>query len=771
MERRARNLTWRAKALPALLAALALMLAAAASAFEPFVVRDIRVEGLRRIAAGTVFNYLPIKVGERVDERRAAEAVRALFRTGFFSDVRLARDGDVLVVEVVERPAVAEVTVSGNRDIGTEDLLDALRQVGLAKGRVFNRAVLDRVEQELRRQYFARGKYGVRIRTTVTPLERNRVAVAIDIAEGEVARIRGINIVGNRAYSEKRLLKLFALGRGNWLSFYTRNDRYSKEKLAGDLEKLRSWYQDRGYINFEIESTQVTITPDRKGVYITINVREGERYTVGEVRLAGRLPVPAEELEPLISVRSGAVFSRKELAESSKRIVERLGDEGYAFANVNTIPDLDREGKRVSITFFVDPGKRVYVRRIVFKGNYRTRDEVLRREMRQLEGAPFSAEKVRLSRMRLERLGFFQEVNVETPAVPGTGDQVDVVFTVTERPTGTMSAGLGYSQSQGLILNASVTQDNFLGTGKRVSVNFNNSQVNTIYSFSYFNPYHTIHGVSRGFRVTYRKTDAEEAGIADYATNVAGGEVNYRVPLAEFDSVRFALGFDRLSVDLGSDASQEIISYLDANGDAYDLFNLSLGWTRDSRNRAIFPDRGALQAVSADLVLPGSTLQYYKLRYVHDRYFPLTRRFALRARGEIGYGAGYGDTGELPFFANFFAGGIRSVRGYETYSLGPRDSNGRPLGGAFLVTGGVELVFPPPFGQAAQTMRLSAFADAGNVFKDVGGFDAAELRYSVGVTLQWMSPLGPLAFSLAAPLNAREGDDTQAFQFTFGRGF
>jgi len=757
--------------LQALVAGLFMALTTAVSAFEPFVVRDIRVEGLRRIAAGTVFNYLPIKVGERVDEHRAAEAVRALFRTGFFSDVRLARDGDVLVVEVVERPAVSEITVSGNRDIDTEDLLDALRQIGLAKGRVFNRAILDRVEQELRRQYFARGKYGVRIRTTVTPLERNRVAVSIDIAEGEVARIRGINIVGNRAYSEKRLLKLFALGKRNWLSFYTRNDRYAKEKLAGDLEKLRSWYQDRGYLNFEIESTQVTITPDRKGVYITINVREGERYRVGQVKLAGRLPVPAAELEPLVSVRSGAIFSRKELAESTKRIVERLGDEGYAFANVNTIPELDRKNRRVSITFFVDPGKRVYVRRIVFKGNYRTRDEVLRREMRQLEGAPFSAEKVRLSRMRLERLGFFQEVNVETPAVPGTSDQVDVVFTVTERPTGSMMAGLGYSQSQGLIFNASVTQDNFLGTGKRVSINFNNSQVNTIYSFSYLNPYHTIHGVSRGFRVTYRKTDAEEAGIADYATNVAGGEVNYRVPLAEFDSVRFALGFDRLSVDLGSDASREIISYLDANGDAYDLFNLSLGWTRDSRNRAIFPDRGALQAVSADLVLPGSTLQYYKLRYVHDRYFPLTRRFAFRARGELGYGGGYGDTGDLPFFANFFAGGIRSVRGYETYSLGPRDSNGRPLGGAFLVTGGLELIFPPPFGQAAQTMRLSAFVDAGNVFRNAGEFDAAELRYSVGVTLQWMSPLGPLAFSLAAPLNARSGDDTQAFQFTFGRGF
>lgn len=759
------------RGLKTLLAALALAVAAGASAFEPFVVRDIRVEGLRRIAAGTVFNYLPIKVGERVDERRAAQAVRALFKTGFFADVRLARDGDVLVVEVVERPAIAEIKVSGNRDIDTEDLLAALKQIGFAKGRVFNRAILDRVEQELRRQYFARGKYGVRIRTTVTPLERNRVAVAIDIAEGKVARIRGINIVGNRAYSEKRLLKLFRLGTPGWLSFYTRNDRYAKEKLAGDLEKLRSWYQDRGYLNFEIESTQVTITPDRKGVYITINVREGERYTVGQVKLAGRLPVPAAELEPLISVRSGAVFSRKELAESAKRIVERLGDEGYAFANVNTIPDVDREHRRVSVTFFVDPGKRVYVRRILFKGNYRTRDEVLRRELRQLEGAPFSAKKVRLSRTRLERLGFFQEVNVETPAVPGTTDQVDVVFTVTERPAGSMLAGLGYSQSQGLIFNASVTQDNFLGTGKRVSVSFNNSDVNTIYSFAYLNPYYTVDGVSRGFRVTYRNTDAEQAGIADYATNVAGGEVNYGLPLSEFDRVRLALGFDRLSVDLGSEASTEVTSFLAANGDSYNLFKLSLGWSRDSRNRAIFPDRGAMQSVSAELVLPGSTLQYYKLRYIHDRYFPLTRRFTLRARGELGYGGGYGDTDELPFFANFFAGGIRSVRGYQANSLGPRDSNGRPLGGAFLATGRLELIFPPPLGQAAQTVRLSGFVDAGNVFATVSDLDTAELRYSVGATLQWMSPLGPLAFSLAAPLNAQSGDDTQVFQFTFGRSF
>jgi len=431
------------------------------------------------------------------------------------------------------------------------------------------------VEQELRRQYFARGKYGVRIRTTVTPLERNRVSVAIDIVEGKVARIRGINIVGNRAFDEKTLLKRFSLGKGGLLSFYTRRDQYSKEKLAGDLERLRSWYQDRGYLNFEIESTQVTITPDRKGVYITINVREGERYTVKEVKLAGRLPVPAEELAELVAVRPGEVFSRKALAETTKRIVERLGDEGYAFANVNTIPDVDEERRQVSVTLFVDPGKRVYVRRVVFKGNYRTRDEVLRREMRQMEGAPFSAEKVRLSRMRLERLGFFQEVNVETPAVPGTTDQVDVVFTVTERRTGTMMAGLGYSQSQGVIFNASVTEENFFGTGKRVSLNFNNSDINTIYSVSYFNPYYTIDGVSRGFRLTYRETDADAAGVADYATNVAGGEVNFGVPLTEFDSVRASLGFDRLSVDLGSDASAEVKGFLAAYGDTYDLYRLS----------------------------------------------------------------------------------------------------------------------------------------------------------------------------------------------------
>ncbi len=752
-------------------AGLCLAAAATAAAFEPFVVRDIRLEGLRRISAGTVFNYLPVKVGERLDEMRAAQAVRTLFKTGFFSDVRLARDGDVLVVEVVERPAIADIKVSGNRDIDTDQLLDGLRQIGFARGRVFNRAILDRVEQELRRQYFARGKYGVRIRTTVTPLERNRVAVAIDITEGKIARIRQINIVGNKAFSEKELLKRFTLGPPNWLSFYTRRDRYSREKLAGDLEKLRSWYQDRGYLNSEIESTQVTITPDRKEVYITINVREGERYTVGEVKLAGRLPVPAAELEPLISVRPGAVFSRKELAESAKRIVERLGDEGYAFANVNTIPDLDEERRRVSVTFFVDPGKRVYVRRIIFKGNYRTRDEVLRREMRQMEGAPFSAAKVRLSRTRLERLPFFQEVNVETPAVPGTTDQVDVVFTVTERSSGTMMAGLGYSQSQGLIFNASVTEENFLGTGKQVSFSFNNSQVNTIYSISYLNPYYTLDGISRGFRLNYRRTDAEEAGIADYATNVAGGEVSFGLPLAEFNYVRLALSYDRLGIDLGTAASSEIRDFLAANGDSYDLFKISLNWRHDSRNRALFPDRGALQSIGGDIVLPGSSLEYFKLRYIHDRYLPLTRRFTLRGRFEIGYGDGYGGTSGLPFFANFYAGGISSVRGYEANTLGPRDSNGLPLGGAFLTTARLELIFPPPVGEAAHTLRLSGFVDAGNVFRTVGQFDTAKLRYSAGVTLQWLSPLGPLVFSLAAPLNAKPGDDTQPFQFTFGRSF
>lgn len=758
---------------------LAGFLTTSAWAFEPFVVRDIRVEGLQRIAAGTVFNYLPVKAGETFDEARSAEAIRALFKTGFFADVRIEREGDVLVVSVVERPAIADINISGNSDIETEQVLDALKQIGLAEGRVFDRSLLDKVEQELRRLYFSRGKYGVRIETTVTPVERNRVGIAIDISEGRVAKIRQINIVGNKVFSDKELLKQFELSPPTLLSFYTKNDQYSKEKLAADLEALRSFYLDRGYINFNIESTQVSITPDKKDIYITVNVSEGDQYAVKDIRLAGDLVIAEEELRPLITVEAGKLFSRKIVTESASRISERLGSEGYAFANVNTIPEIDKEAKTVALTYFVDPGKRVYVRRINFIGNTRTQDEVLRREMRQLEGAWVSTEKVNRSRTRLERLGYFEKVNVETPAVPGTPDQVDVNYTVVERPSGNLMAGLGFSQSEGLLLNASVTQENFLGTGRRVAVTFNNSSVNTIYSFAYNNPYYTPDGVSRGFNAYFRETDAEEANISRYISNVFGGKMDFGIPISEEDTVRIGFGYENTDLETTDFSPQEIETFIAENGSRFDTFSLTGSWSRDSRNRAIFADRGSLQSVSTEIALPGSGLQYYKANYRHLFLYPLTQTFTLSLNGEIGYGDGYGDTDGLPFFENYYAGGARSVRGYKSNTLGPRDTpaegvRSRPFGGNVRAVGNMELIFPPPFAEKDnRTMRFSAFVDAGNVFDTNRGedVDASELRLSAGLGFSWFSPLGPLTFSVAQPLNEKEGDDTEVFQFTLGTSF
>ncbi len=744
--------------------------ASIAYAFDPFVVEDIRVEGLGRIAAGTVFTYLPIKVGELIDDQRSAEALRALFKTGFFQDVRLQRDGKVLVVEVVERPAISDITITGNEDVQTEQVLDALKEIGLAQGRVFDRALLDKVEQELQRLYFSRGKYGVKIDTAVTPLERNRVNVAIAVNEGEVARIREIALIGNRDFESDELLDTFQLSSPTLFSFISGNDQYSKEKLAADLETLRSFYLDRGYINFNIDSTQVSITPDKKDIYITINLTEGERYTVNEIKLAGDLIVDAAELTPLMSLHKGDIFSRKLATESSTRISERLGNEGYAFASVNTIPDLQHAKKQVTLTFFVDPGKRVYVRRINFAGNVKTRDEVLRREMRQMEGAWFSTASVNRSRTRLQRLGFFDEVNVETPAVPGTADQVDIDYSVVERSSGSLTLGVGYSQAQGFLINSSVTQENVLGTGNRVSATFNNSDVNTIYSFSYNNPYYTLDGVSRGFSAFYRETDASDADVVNFSTDTFGGNVNYGIPVSEFSTVRASAGYENIAVEDVDTSSLEVNDFLTQNGDQFSTVKLAASHNYDTRNRAIFPDRGRLQTIGTEVSVPGLDLDFYKLNYRHLWYLPVTDNITLSVNGEVSYGDGYGDLDELPFFENYYAGGPRSVRGYQANSLGPRDSNGRPLGGNLLTLANIELIVPVPFlKEAGKSFRLSAFADAGNVFPDAE-FEAGDLRYSAGVAALWLSPLGPLSFSLAAPINDQAGDDTQVFQFSIGVG-
>jgi len=747
---------------------LSLLLCGSARAFEAFEVSDIRVEGLERISPGTVFNYLPIKVGDTVDTDDTVNAVKALFKTGFFSDVRMERDGTVLVVYVKERAAISSIKITGNKDLETDKLLEGLKDIGLAEGRVFDRSLLDKVEQELRRQYFSRGKYAVKIETTITPLERNRVGILIDISEGEAARIKQINIVGNHTFTDKELRKGFTLDTPSFLSFITKNDQYSKQKLSADLEILRSYYLDRGYLNFNILSTQVSITPDKKDIYITINITEGNQFRIKEVTLSGELVLKPEELFPLVKINPDDVFSRKRVTEAVDRISAKLGDQGYAFANVNTVPDVNESERLVNLAFIVDPGKRVYVRRVNVKGNITTRDEVLRREMRQMEAGWFSAEKVERSRTRLQRLGFFEDVNVETPAVPGTTDQVDVNYSVTETSSGNITAGAGYSQTSGILFNASVSQDNFLGSGKRVSFAFNNSKVTTIYNFYYTDPYYTINGISRGFGLFYKKTDADQANISSYTTDTYGANVNYGIPINEFDTIRVSPEFENLKLKETSESPNEVIDFIDQHGNDYNTVKLTGSWAHDTRNKALFADDGGLQSFSVETAMPGSGLQYYKLGYDQRRYVPLTKDLTLSMHAQLGYGDGYGDYDNLPFFENYFAGGVRSVRGFEDNTLGPKDSKGNPIGGSVQVVGGAEILFPIPFVEGTKSFRLGTFFDIGNVYSDVSNFDATELRYSVGVSSLWISPLGPLAISLGFPLNAKSGDNVQNFQFTVG---
>lgn len=758
---------------------LILLLFGSTVAAETFQVSDIRVEGLQRIAPGTVFNYLPVQVGDTVGDDVTGNIIRALYQTGFFDDVRVERDGNVLVLTVQERPAIATIKFSGNKDINEEQLRKAIADIGLKEGRVFNRSVLDRIEQELERQYLARGKYGVLIVSTVSPLERNRVAIQVDVTEGLTARIKQINLIGNSAFPTKQLLKQFESGPTRWHSFYSKNDQYSKQKLAGDLEKLRSFYLDRGYLKFEIKSTQVAISADKKEIYVTVVLDEGAPYKVRDIKLAGEPAVPAEKLFPLIQLRRGELFSRKLTTESAERISSLLADEGYAFANVNTVPELDDAAKEVTVTFFVDPGKRVYVRRVNMKGNTRTRDEVLRREMRQLESAWFSAALVRESRERLNRLGYFEDVTTETPAVPGSADQVDVDITVKEKPAGNLTAGVGYSQSQGVLLSASITQNNFLGTGKRVALAINTSAATQLYQVSYLNPYYTIDGISRGFEISYRSTDFDELIGADYSTDIGILGMNFGLPISSTSRAGFGLRYQYTNFTPGlSELSQE---FVEQNGNEFNDFIFTGTYLSDTRDKAIFPTKGALQTLRGEVALPGSDLQYYRVGYQGTKYLPLASRFVLSLSGDLGYGDGYGDLDYLPFFENYYAGGPRSVRGFRANSLGPRETgvDDDPVGGNVQVIGSIELFAPPPVGgELEKTLRFGVFFDVGNVWisQDTDlvaptGFDLGEVRYSTGVSASWLSPIGALSISLGFPLNEKEGDDVQTFQFGIGQTF
>ncbi len=744
-----------------------------AQAVQEFVIQDIRVEGLQRLTPGTVFNYMPIEVGDTFNDHISVEAVRSLFKTGFFDDVRLERDGNILVVLVKERPAIGSIQIEGNKDIKTEDLLDGLKEVGFAEGRVFDQSQLDQLERELRRQYFSAGKYGVRIKSTVKSLDNNRVAVSINVSEGKAARIKQINIIGNKTFKEKKLLKSFELTSKTLLSFFTKTDQYSRQKLSADLETLRSFYLDNGYVNFNIDSTQVSITPDKKDIYITINITEGDQYTISGVKLAGELILPEEMLFNYISVREGSLFSRKDVTNSSTWLTDRLGAEGYAFANVNSIPDINDEDKTVAITFFVDPGKRVYVRRINFTGNTRTRDEVIRREVRQQEGGWISTPMVERGKIRMQRLGYFKEVNVETPAVPNSADQVDVEYTVEEKPFGNFLAGIGFSQTQGIILQTSITQDNFLGSGKRIQFAFNNSQVNRRLGLGYVNPYYTVDGISRGFNLNYQETRAFNSNVTAFDSRVYGGGVSFGIPVTEYNFVSTAANYENTRLSEDGFFAKQVQEFIDENGNVFDIFRLSAAFSYDTRNKTILPESGVLHRVSAELAVPffGDSLQFYKLNYRAQYFRPIFGDFIFSMKGDFGYADGYGNLDDLPFFENYYAGGPRSVRGYKENTLGPRDSFNRPLGGNIKIVAGAEIIIPVPFLKEFDQVRMAGFFDAGNVYGKDENFSFGELRYSAGLSGIWISPFGLVSVSISKPIGDKPGDRVQQFQFTFGNSF
>jgi len=757
--------------------ALTLVLALAAlpaSAIVPFVVKDIRVEGVQRTEAGTVFSYLPIKVGDTLDDAKAAQAVKALFATGFFRDVRLEAENGVLLVVVQERPTISKVDISGNKEFDTDTLKKALKEIGLVEARIFDRSALDRAEQELKRQYISRGRYAAKVTVTVTPQERNRVAVNISIEEGETSKIARINIVGARQYPESELISLMQLTTPGWMTWYTKNDQYSKQKLTADLETLRSFYQNRGYLEFNVDSTQVSITPDKEDIYITINVTEGPRFTVSNVRLAGDLPVPGTELSSLVQIRPGDVFSRERLQASAKAISDRLGAEGFAFANVNAVPEVDREKLQAAFTFFVDPGRRVYVRKINISGNVRTRDEVIRREMRQLESAWYDGARIERSKVRIKRLGYFDDVNVETPPVPGTTDQADVEVTVTEKATGQLLAGFGYSSADKLVFNASVSQQNILGSGNALIAAINTSKVNRNISLSFSEPYWTVDGISRLLEIYLRKVDPSSLSVSQYSSSTAGAAVGFGIPVSETDSFNVGFRYEHTDLSLFAGSPPAYIAYVAEFGSVTNSYILSGGWSRDTRDDILYPNQGRLQSFLVELGLPFGDLSYYRLNYTQQNFWPIFGDLVLMLRGDFGYGDGYNNQ-PLPFFKAFYAGGVGSVRGYDQSSLGPRDVYGNATGGKRKIVGNVELFYPVLKGD--KSVRASVFADAGQIY--INGnelperqqYDLQGFRYSAGVGLAWNSPIGPLKFSYAFPLNDKPLDKIQHFQFQVGTIF
>jgi len=797
-----------AAALPALLAVPAVF---AQTEGGEFTVGDIRIEGLQRITEGTVYNYLPVNIGDRMDRRRVDEALRALYATGFFRDVEIRRDGGTLVIAVLERPSIESFTITGNKDIKTEDLEKSLRNVGLAKGKTFNQSTLDEVKRFLTDQYYSRGKYGVKVDTKVEEVSGNRVKIAVDIVEGKRSKIRQINIVGNTAFTDKELQEDFKLRTPNWLSWYKQDDRYSREELSGDIEKLRSHYLDRGYADMDVDSSQVAITPEKDDIFITLNVKEGEVYRISDVKIAGNLVVPEEDLRALVQVHKGDIFSRKMVTQTTEFMALRLGQDGYAFAKIDPVPKENKQTKEIELTFLVDPGNRAYVRHINFNGTTGINDDVMRREMRQMEGGYLSNAQVERSKQRLQRLPFIEKVEVATEPVPGTPDLVDVNYTIKEGLPGQFSGGIGYSQSQSVLLNGSFVHSNFMGTGNRVAAEVNAGQYSKVVSLSHTDPYTTIDGVSRTVSATWRRISQFTSSASNFQTETGTLGLDYGWPISEFQSLRVGVAAQKSDLFTDPNSSAAQASYwVQNNGNPYtrkstagvppieytyygtrfNTYELSLGWSYDSRNRSLFADRGARNRLGISYTIPASDVQFYTFNYDYLQFLPLTKWFTLMTNTEVGYGVALGNTTSLPPYRNFFAGGPESVRGYRESRLGPKDSFGNPYGGNLKVASQIEMLMPMPE-KWRNTARFSAFFDIGNVFSTENvafygkdgvtpvkyDFAFDKLRYSTGLAVQWLAPLGVFRFSFAVPLNPFKGnsveykDETEGFQFSIGQAF
>ncbi|MEC5396356.1 outer membrane protein assembly factor BamA [Uliginosibacterium sp. H1] len=749
-----------------------------AHGFTPFVVKDIKVDGIQRTEAGTVFSYLPIKIGDTVTDESVAAAVKALYATGFFKDVRIEADGDTIVVSVDERPAIAQLAFSGNKEFDEAALRKGLKDAGISESRIFDRSTLERAEQELKRLYLTRSFYAVRIRTTVSPLERNRVAVNFEIEEGEAARIKEVRVIGAKVFSESRLLDLMSQTTTGWLSWFTKDDQYSKVKLLADQETIKSYYLNRGYLDFAFESTQVSITPDKKDVYITLAIKEGEQYKVSSVRLAGEMLVPEAELKALVQIKPGEIFSRQNLNDTSRKISDRLGNEGYAFANVNAAPEVDQAKREVALTFYIDPGRRAYVNRINIVGNSKTRDVVIRREFRQPESAWFDRTLVERSKERLTRTGYFEDVSIETVPVPNQTDLVDLNVEVKEKPTGNITLGAGYSQTEKFVLQVGISQDNVFGSGNSLAVQGSTGKVNRNISASFTNPYLTADGVSGGFDVYNRRVDPTSLDVvAKYKSEATGAGIRFGLPISEDQSVRLGLSFDHTRIETLPDSPPQYIRHVQEFGELSTTLLTNLTWADDRRDSVLYPTTGLYQRVSVDVAIPPAEMRYTRASYQWQRFFAMSDTFTLLLNADFSYGVAYGGN-SYPFFKNYYGGGIGSVRGYGDNSLGPRVLNTttgqyEAIGGTRRVLTGAELLFPfPGMKENSKTTRLSAFFDGGQVWDtDSTTTSSGPMRFSTGLALTWVSPLGPMKFSYGFPINKRDGDEVRRFQFQIGQVF